>query len=70
MVKASVSGEGELLASGNASPDDMESFRKPEFKLFNGKGLVIVRPSTKAGSIEVKAEAENMNPSVLKLKTE
>jgi beta-galactosidase len=70
MVKTSVSGAGELLASGNASPDDMESFRKPEFKLFNGKGLVIVRPSTKAGSIEVKAEAENMNPSVLKLKTE
>ena len=34
----------------NASPNDMESFHKTSFKLLNGKGLIIVRPSIKPGS--------------------
>ena len=69
-VTASVSGEGELLASGNASPNDMENFHKPAFKLFNGKGLIIVRPLTKAGSIEVKVEAGKLKTALVKIRTE
>jgi beta-galactosidase len=70
LVKTSVSGAGELQASGNGSPNDMQSFRKPTFNLFNGKGLIIIRPTTKPGIIEVRAETEKLEPVLFKLSTE
>jgi len=70
LVNTSVSGEGEWLASGSASPNDMQSLHKTSFKMLNGKGLIIVRPSVKPGTIEVKAESGNLKPSVIQIKTE
>jgi beta-galactosidase len=68
-IKFTVSGEGELLASGNAAPDDMKSFRKPECRTFNGKCLAIVRPSAKAGSIKVNAEAQGLPDAMIEIVT-
>ncbi len=55
-----VSGNGEIAATANANPADMESFQKPEHKTFRGKCLVIVRPKGKAGKIILKAEGEGL----------
>ena len=68
-VKFTVSGGGELLASGNAAPDDMHSFRKPECKTFNGKCLAIIRPYAKAGSIKVNAEAAGLPDAMIEILT-
>jgi len=68
-VKFTVSGGGELLASGNAAPDDMHSFRKPECKTFNGKCLAIIRPYAKAGSIKVNAEAAGLPNAMIEILT-
>jgi len=68
-VKFIVSGGGELLASGNAAPDDMRSFRKPECKTFNGKCLAIIRPYSKAGSIKVNAEAAGLPNAMIEILT-
>jgi beta-galactosidase len=68
-VKFTVSGDGELLASGNAAPDDMQSFRKPECKTFNGKCLAIIRPYAKAGSIKVNAEAAGLPNTMIEILT-
>ena len=68
-VKFIVSGEGELLASGNAAPNDMHSFRKPECKTFNGKCLAIIRPYSKAGSIKVNAEAAGLPNAMIEILT-
>jgi len=68
-VKFIVSGGGELLASGNAAPDDMHSFRKPECKTFNGKCLAIIRPYSKAGSIKVNAEAAGLPSAMIEILT-
>lgn len=57
-LKIDVSGAGELIASGNGAPDDMQSFRNPEFKTFNGKGLAIIRPLTTPGIITVTGNAD------------
>lgn len=59
-VRFSVSGDGELAASGNASPNDMESFRNPLCSTYNGRAMAILRPSGKPGSITLIAEAEGM----------
>jgi beta-galactosidase len=68
-VKFIVSGGGELLASGNAAPDDMKSFRKPECRTFNGKCLAIIRPYAKAGSIKVKAEVAGLPDAMIEIPT-
>ncbi len=69
-VKFTVSGDGELLASGNAAPNDMRSFRKPECKTFNGKCLAIIRPFTKSGSIIVTAKSEGLPAAAVEITTE
>jgi hypothetical protein len=43
-VQLSLTGTGEITASGNASPTDMESFRSPAPKVFRGRALAILRP--------------------------
>jgi beta-galactosidase len=68
-VKLTVTGDGELLASGNAAPNDMESFRKPICKTFNGKCIAIIRPFSHAGAITVNAEAEGLQSAVIEITT-
>ncbi len=68
-VKLTVTGEGELLASGNAAPDDMQSFRNPECKVFNGRCLAIIRPFIKAGTIKLTAEAEGLPDAMIEITT-
>ena len=55
-----ISGNGEILAAGNANPSDAESFQNPEHKTFRGKCLIIIRPKGNAGKITLKAEGESL----------
>ena len=61
-VKFSVFGDGELTASGNASPNSMASFRKPTCSTYNGRAMAILRPSGKAGTIKLVAESTGLTP--------
>lgn len=56
----SVSDKGEIVATGNANPSDMESFQQPQHKTFEGKCLIIVCPKGKAGAINLKAEGDGL----------
>jgi beta-galactosidase len=60
-VQFSIEGNGEIFATANASPTDMQSFQKSEHRTFRGKCLVIVRPKNKGGKIILKAKAEGLN---------
>ncbi len=55
-----VSGNGEILAAGNANPSDAESFQNPEHKTFQGKCLIIIRSKANPGKITLKAEGESL----------
>ena len=55
-LRFSVTGNAEIAAIANASPNDMESFQSAQHKTFRGKCLIIVRPKGKAGKIILKAE--------------
>lgn len=68
-VKLSVSGDGELLASGNAAPNDMESFRNPLVKVYNGRCLAILRPFAAAGKIRLNAEADGLPGAMVEIVT-
>lgn len=61
-VNISVSGDGEIAGSGNASPNDMESVNSPVCKTYRGEAVAILRPlrNAKKGSIKIKADAEGL----------
>jgi len=66
-IRLSVSGAGEIAASGNASPTDMESFRSLTPKTFHGKTLAIIRPSGQIGDIVLKAVADGLPEDSVKI---
>ena len=68
-VQFEVNGAGELAAVGNGNPSDMRSFRAPECKTFRGKCLVILRPNTKEGPINLSAKSGNLKAANLKIAT-
>ena len=57
-LQLSLSGAGEIAASGNASPTDMESFRSLTPKTYRGKALAIIRPDGKSGTMILTVKAE------------
>ena len=59
-IDLTLSGSGEIAASGNASPTDMESFRSTTPKTYRGKALVILRPDGKQGTLKLTAKAEDL----------
>ena len=68
-VNFTVSGEGELAATGNGSPNQMASFRQPKCNLYQGKAIIILRPFKKAGNINLKVESGSLIPSSVDIKT-
>lgn len=62
-----ISGAAELLAAGNANPLHQGSFTDGVFKLFRGKGLIILRSAGSPGEVSVKARSNNMPMAELSL---
>lgn len=69
-IRFTVSGAGELAATGNGAPNDASSFRLPSRKAFQGRCLAILRPQGTPGSITLKAESENLKTATLEVKTQ
>ncbi len=67
-VRVVVAGEGELLAAGNANPLHEGSFTDGVFKLFRGKGMIIVRSTGTQGEIIVEATSKTMSSEMVILR--
>jgi beta-galactosidase len=59
LIRFTVSGPGEIVATDNGDATDLSRFQSPERKAFAGLALVIVR-ATGPGAIMVKAESEGL----------
>jgi beta-galactosidase len=59
-LQFSIEGYGEIVATGSASPNDMQSFQKPAHRTFQGRCLVIVRPKGNGGKIILKAKGDGL----------
>ena len=60
-------GEGELLAAGSANPLISGSLQDDRFNLFMGRGLIIVRSTGQQGKIVVRASANGMLSTEIKI---
>ncbi len=60
-----VEGVGELAAAGSANPKNVTSFRQPTCRTFRGKGIAILRPTGREGTITLRAEAAGLPPATI-----
>ncbi|MFT3751805.1 MAG: glycoside hydrolase family 2 TIM barrel-domain containing protein [Paludibacter sp.] len=66
-VDIAFSGAGQLIASGNASPTDMESFGSLTPKFFNGRAMAIVRAGNRKGESKISVVSEGLKPVFVKI---
>ncbi len=59
-VNYSIKGEGVLAGVGNGNPTDISSFQQLKKKVYQGKGLVILRSNSKKGRMILEASAEEL----------
>ena len=67
-VSVVAEGAGTLLAAGNASPTDMESFRSREPRLFQGRALAILKSGRQAGTIRLTVSAAGVTPRTVSVR--
>ena len=70
-IKFSIEGPGEIVATDNGDPTNLESFQSRERSAFNGYCLVIVRGSPgRPGKITLRGESESLQSGAVSLRTE
>lgn len=70
LIKFSIEGPGEIVATDNGNPADFTSFPSHQRCAFNGLALVIVRSiKDKEGIIRIKAESELLKSSTIEIKS-
>lgn len=62
-------GKGSVIASGNGSADDMESFRSLKPKAFRGRAIAIVQPAREKGTIHLVVSAEGIPEATVDIET-
>jgi beta-galactosidase len=62
LVRFSVSGSAQIVATDNGSVSEHASFQLPERRMYAGRAVVLVRATAAAGAIEIHASADGMKP--------
>jgi beta-galactosidase len=69
-IKFSLDGPGEIVATDNGDPTNLESFALPERAAFNGYCLVIVRGKAgQPGRITLRAESTSLQQATVVLQS-
>lgn len=68
-VSFTLSGPGAIAAVGSANMSSEEPYQGNQRRLFNGKALVVVRSTRRAGQITLTATAPGLKPATLRLQT-
>ncbi|CAN5366842.1 glycoside hydrolase family 2 TIM barrel-domain containing protein [soil metagenome] len=70
MVHFTLAGQGTIVGVGNANPQSVESFQRPQRKAWHGKCLVIIKSTGKAGNITLNVSADGIPGRSLELRAE
>ena len=62
-----LAGNATIAGVGNGSVDDMSSFQQNHKKVYQGRGLVIVRPKATPGKIILKATATGLKDGIVEI---
>jgi beta-xylosidase len=70
LIRFSISGPGEIVATDNGDPTDFNIFSSHDRKAFNGLALVIVRGKPgQPGTIKLKAESDSLESATVTLRS-
>lgn len=69
-LSLSVTGQGVLLAAGNAAPNDMESFRSATPRFYRGRALAILKSTRNAGKITLKVKCKGLSTQTVVVNTQ
>ena len=69
-IRFTVTGAGELAATGSAAPNDASRFQQPLRRTWQKRCLAILRPKGYAGKITLKAEADGLPAATEVVKTQ
>jgi beta-galactosidase len=61
LIHFEIEGEGTIAGVGNANPVSIESYQQPQRKAWQGRCLVVIKSTHKAGKIVLKAVADNLS---------
>ncbi|RYX82899.1 DUF4982 domain-containing protein [bacterium] len=64
-MRFSVGGVGQLAAQGSGVPNEPASYRAPTRKAFQGRALAILRPTSGAGNITLRVEADGLQAATV-----
>ena len=62
-----LTGNATIAGVGNGSFDDASSFQQNHKKVYQGRGLVIVRPNGKTGTVTLTASAKGLKDGLVKI---
>lgn len=68
-VHISVRGAGTIAAVGNGDGQSQQSYQSDSFSLFQGRALVVLRSTRKAGNATLSAESDGLNSQALIVQT-
>jgi beta-galactosidase len=68
-IRFTITGAGELAATGSSSPNDPASFTAPFRTTYQGRCLAILRPKGGAGKITLKAQADGLKAETIVVQT-
>lgn len=66
-VTFELTGNATIAAVGNGSASDMTSFQQNHKKVFQGRGMVIVRPKSNEGTVTLKATATGLKDGLVQI---
>ncbi len=66
-VRIEVAGAGELLAVGNANPTEMKSFQHEKCMTYQGRSMLVIRPTSVEGECQVRVYAPGMDDAFVSI---
>ena len=70
LVRFTIEGEGTIAGVGNANPVSVESYQLPERKAWQGRCLVVIKSTHKAGKIILKATSQNLQSAEIEISSD
>ena len=69
LIHFTIEGEGTIVGVGNANPVSIESYQLPQRKAWQGRCMVVIKSTHKAGKIILKARGENLKAAEVIINT-
>lgn len=69
LINYQLAGKGDIAGVANGNPADVSSFQRPQKKVFHGRGLAIIQPKGRPGTVTLTATANGLKSGSITIQT-